>query len=123
MVNATMTRQTEVKMRSESYYFDRDLLIGGRAICDFINTLVDTAHPITPKMIYFWVEQNHIPARRIGARIVGSKTKIRAHLGAHSGDHADKRVSTLWPNGIVCPHCGQSVNKARSLVPGDFDVQ
>jgi hypothetical protein len=77
-------------MRGDAHDFDRDLLIGGQAICDFVNTLVDTDRPITPKMIYFWVEQNHLPVRRIGARIIGSKTKIRAHL---SGDSGNPRAS------------------------------
>ena len=73
-------------MSSDSYAGDRDLLIGGQAICNFVNSLFDTDRPITPAMIYFWVERNHLPVRRIGSRIVGSKTAIRAHLcGSFSG--------------------------------------
>ncbi len=71
-------------MRNNSYADDRDLLIGGTAICDFVNSLVDSDSPITLKMIYGWIERKHLPIRRIGARLVGSKTKIRAHLGSSS---------------------------------------
>ena len=67
-------------MSSDFYAGDRDLLIGGQAICNFVNSLFDTDRPITPAMIYFWVERNHLPVRRIGSRIIGSKTAIRAHL-------------------------------------------
>ncbi len=71
-------------MRADSYADDRDLLIGGTAICDFVNSLVDGDPPITRKMIYGWIERKHLPICRIGARIVGSKAKIRAHLGSSS---------------------------------------
>jgi len=71
-------------MHDDSYADDRDLLIGGTAICDFVNSLVDSDSPITPKMIYGWIERKHLPVRRIGSRLVGSKTKIRAHLGGIS---------------------------------------
>jgi hypothetical protein len=67
-------------MSNDSDAGDRDLLIGGQAICNFVNSLFDTDRPITPAMIYFWVERNHLPARRIGSRIVASKSAIRAHL-------------------------------------------
>jgi hypothetical protein len=67
-------------MPNEAYAVDRDLLLGATAISDFVNSLVDTDRPITPKMIYAWIERKHLPVRRIGARIVASKTKIRAHL-------------------------------------------
>ena len=71
-------------MRNDSYADDRDLLIGGTAICDFVNSLVDSDSPITLKMIYGWIERKHLPIRRIGAPIVGSKKNIRAHLGSSS---------------------------------------
>jgi hypothetical protein len=74
-------------MSNDSYAGgDRDLLIGGQAICDFVNSLFDTDRPITAAKIYFWVERNYLPVRRIGSRIVGSKRAIRAHLcGSSSG--------------------------------------
>jgi hypothetical protein len=78
------TRGAET-MSTDSSTDDRDLLIGGQAICNFVNSLFDTDRPITPAMIYFWVERNHLPVRRIGSRIVGSKTAIRAHLCGSSG--------------------------------------
>jgi hypothetical protein len=43
---------------------DRDLLIGGQAICNFVNSLFDIDRPITPAMIYFWVERKHLPVRQ-----------------------------------------------------------
>jgi hypothetical protein len=67
-------------MRTDSRADDRDLLIGGKAICAFVNSLVDSDSPITPKTIYGWIERKHLPIRRIGARIVASKAKIHAHL-------------------------------------------
>jgi hypothetical protein len=67
-------------MSNDSYAGDRDLLIGGQAICNFVNSLFDTDRPITAAMIYFWVERNHLPVRSIGSRLVGSKTAIRAYL-------------------------------------------
>jgi hypothetical protein len=78
------TRGAET-MSTDSSADDRDLLIGGQAICNFVNSLFDTDRPITPAMIYFWGERNHLPVRRIGSRIVGSKTAIRAHLCGSSG--------------------------------------
>jgi hypothetical protein len=73
-------------MGKDSYASDRDLLIGGEAICAFVNSLVDSDRPITPKMIYAWVERKHLPVCRIGSRIVASKTVIRVQLcGSSSG--------------------------------------
>jgi hypothetical protein len=86
MVIATRVQQRGAEtMTDDSLAGDRDLLIGGQAICKFVNSLFDTERPITPAMIYFWVERNHLPVRRIGSRIVGSETAIRAHLCGSSG--------------------------------------
>jgi hypothetical protein len=71
-------------MRCDSYDSDRDLLLGADSIADFVNSLVDSERPVTPKMIYAWIERKHLPVRRIGVRIVGSKTLIRAHLCGNS---------------------------------------
>jgi len=57
-----------------------NLLIGGPAICNFINSLVDTRCQVTPAVVYVWAAQNYLPVSRIGSRIVASKTAIRAHL-------------------------------------------
>jgi hypothetical protein len=85
MVIATCVQQGAETMSNDSSAGDRDLLIGSQAICNFVNSLFDTDRPIAPAMIYFWVERNHLPVRRIGSRIVGSKTAIRAHLCGSSG--------------------------------------
>jgi hypothetical protein len=69
-------------MPSHPYSTDRDLLIGAPAIADFVNSLVDAERPISCKTIYSWIEREHLPVRRIGSRIVASKSKIRAHMGA-----------------------------------------
>ena len=69
-------------MPNYSYGTDRDLLLGAQAIADYVNSLVDAERPIPRKTIYFWIEQECLPVRRIGSRIVASKSKIRAHLGA-----------------------------------------
>jgi hypothetical protein len=67
-------------MQRDSADSDRDLLLGADSIADFVNSLVDSERPVTPKMIYAWIERKHLPVRRIGVRIVASKAKIRAHL-------------------------------------------
>jgi hypothetical protein len=71
-------------MGTDSCAGDRNLLIGCKAICAFVNSLVDSDPPITPKIIYGWIERKHLPVRRIGARVVGNKTVIREHLCGHS---------------------------------------
>jgi hypothetical protein len=59
---------------------DRDLLIGGGAICDFINSLVDPGSAVTPAQVYAWIERDHLPVKRIGSRLVASKSSIRRRL-------------------------------------------
>jgi hypothetical protein len=67
-------------MPDQPYAGDHDLLIGGPAICNFINSLVDTRCQVTPAVVYVWAAQNYLPVGRIGSRIVASKTAILAHL-------------------------------------------
>jgi len=57
-----------------------DLLLGGRAITSFVNTLMDEHSQVTPGQVYEWSEQGYFPTRRIGARIVASKSAIRRFL-------------------------------------------
>jgi hypothetical protein len=68
-------------MRDDNFT-DRDLLLGAKPIADFVNTLLDEGNQITPQILYGWVERNHLPVKRIGSRLVGSKTAIRRYLGA-----------------------------------------
>jgi len=58
----------------------RDLLIGAGPICDYLNTLLDPGCQVTPATVYAWVEREHIPTRRIGSRIVVSKSALRQRL-------------------------------------------
>jgi hypothetical protein len=59
---------------------DRDLLLGCKAITDFINTQLDLGQQISKQVVFVWCEKGYIPTRRIGARIVASKTAIRRAL-------------------------------------------
>ena len=67
-------------MPDDIRYPEADLLIGGAAIAAFIQTLVDPACVVTPKMVFHWIEQEHLPVRRIGSRIIASKSVIRRRL-------------------------------------------
>jgi hypothetical protein len=67
-------------MPTENWVADGDLLIGATALCDFINTLVDSDCRVTPAVVYAWIERGHIPTKRIGSRIIGSKSAIRKAL-------------------------------------------
>jgi hypothetical protein len=67
-------------MSTEWWSVDGDLLIGAETIASFVNTLVDPESRVTPAIIYGWVERGHLPVKRIGARLIGSKTTIRRAL-------------------------------------------
>jgi hypothetical protein len=67
-------------MPDDIRYPEADLLIGGAAIAAFIQTLVDPACEVTPKMVFHWIEQEHLPVKRIGSRIIASKSVIRRRL-------------------------------------------
>jgi hypothetical protein len=57
-----------------------DLLLGGKAITAYVNTLFDPTTPITEWQLYAWVERGHVPVNRVGNRLIASKTQIRAAL-------------------------------------------
>jgi hypothetical protein len=61
----------------------RDLLWGAAAIADFINEL--SATPTSRSKVYHMIESGDLPAGRIGARLVGSKKRIRAHFEQITG--------------------------------------
>ena len=67
-------------MPDDMRYPDGDLLIGGAAIAAFIQTLVDPRCTVTEKMVFHWIEQDHLPVKRIGSRLVASKSALRRHL-------------------------------------------
>jgi hypothetical protein len=67
-------------MPDDMRYPDADLLIGGAAIAAFIQKLVDPGCPVTAKMVFHWIEQDHLPVKRIGSRIIASKSLIRQRL-------------------------------------------
>jgi hypothetical protein len=57
-----------------------DKLLGAEAICNFVNTIVDPACAVTPKIIHKWVNREILPTGRFGRQIVASKTAIRQAL-------------------------------------------
>jgi hypothetical protein len=57
-----------------------DLLLGGRAVTTYVNSLLDPTTQITPSQLYAWVERGHVPVSRVGNRIVASKERLRAAL-------------------------------------------
>jgi hypothetical protein len=61
-----------------------DLLLGARAMTTYVNTLLDPTTPITEGQFYAWVERGHVPVNRVGNRILGSKTQIRAALSGQT---------------------------------------
>ena len=67
-------------MPDDTQYPNADLLIGGAAIAAFIQTLVDPSCEVTSKMVFHWIEQDHLPVKRIGSRIIASKSVIRRRL-------------------------------------------
>jgi hypothetical protein len=69
-----------MNMATEADTVSRDLLIGAEAIASYLRTIIE--EPVTAKTVFYWAERDHIPTRRIGARIVASKRRLRQHLGA-----------------------------------------
>jgi hypothetical protein len=67
-------------MPENDLYPDRDLLIGGEAICDYINPLIGPGSRVTTSTVYAWIERSHLDVKRIGSRIVASKQAIRRRL-------------------------------------------
>jgi hypothetical protein len=67
-------------MPDGDFSLDADLLLGATAITDYINSLLDPDCQITPAVTYAWIERDHLPVKRIGSRLIGSKTAIRRAL-------------------------------------------
>jgi len=67
-------------MSTEWWSADGDLLLGAEAIAAYVNQLTDPDSRVTPAIIYGWVERGHLPVKRIGARLIGSKAAIRRAL-------------------------------------------
>jgi hypothetical protein len=55
-----------------------DVLLGAAAITGFINELVTTR--VTQGPVYRWIEARHIPSGRLGAKVIGSKKRLREHF-------------------------------------------
>jgi hypothetical protein len=66
--------------QSHDEFPSHDLLLGARALTAYINRMLDADSQIIEKNVYDWVAREHIPVRRIGSRIVASKTAVRARL-------------------------------------------
>ena len=66
-------------MPENEFFPDADLLLGGRAVTAYVNSLLDPTTPSTESQFYAWVEREHVPVTRVGNRILGSKIG-RAHV-------------------------------------------
>jgi hypothetical protein len=77
--NSDATR-TKKMQHDRGFGTDHDLLLGVEAITAFLNSLFDPETQVTKQVVYVWCAENYIPTRRIGQRIVGSKTAIRRAL-------------------------------------------
>jgi hypothetical protein len=62
---------------------DSDLLFGAAAITDFVNQL--SSSRINRRQIYHWLEAGHLPSGKLGTKVVGSKSVIRAHFARLTG--------------------------------------
>lgn len=58
-----------------------DLLLGARAIAQFVNQLFD-GEPFTEKDVWSWCAYGKLPHSKHGAQIVASKARIRQHFYA-----------------------------------------
>lgn len=57
---------------------EHDVLLGAAAITSFVNEL--TTSKVSRSQIYHWIESGHLPAGRLGTKVIGSKKRIREHL-------------------------------------------
>jgi hypothetical protein len=85
MVKATTAAITTpaATVHSDGVVDDSDLLFGASAITDFVNQL--SSSRINRRQIYHWLEAGHLPSGRLGAKVVGSKSVIRAHFARLTG--------------------------------------
>jgi hypothetical protein len=60
-----------------------DLLWGAKAMADYISELSTESIPVS--RIFHWIEAGHIPAGRMGGKLVGSKLAIRKRLAQATG--------------------------------------
>jgi len=54
-----------------------DFLVGATAIADFLREI---GIPMTRTRVYQWIEAGKLPAGRVGASLVASRSAIRRHL-------------------------------------------
>jgi len=60
-----------------------DLMLGAQPIARFLSTLFE-GEQITPTDVYNWCARGTLPHSKLGNKIVGSKSQIRAHFYASS---------------------------------------
>jgi hypothetical protein len=62
---------------------DNDVLLGASAITEFVNELTTTK--VSRSQVYHWIESGHLPAGRLGTKVIGSKKRIRDHFERLTG--------------------------------------
>jgi hypothetical protein len=62
---------------------DNDVLLGASAITAFVNEL--TTSEVSRSQIYHWIESGHLPAGRLGTKVIRSKERIREHFERLTG--------------------------------------
>jgi excisionase family DNA binding protein len=62
---------------------ENDLLLGASAITEFVNELTTTN--VSRSQVYHWIESGHLPAGRLGRKVLGSKKRIREHFERLTG--------------------------------------
>jgi hypothetical protein len=58
---------------------DGDLMLGAGPIARFLTQLFD-GEQITPTDVYNWCSRGALPHSKLGAKLVGSKIRIRQHF-------------------------------------------
>jgi hypothetical protein len=68
---------------SDDHDLAGDLMLGATPIAAFLSSLFD-GEEITPTDVYNWCSRGTLPHSKLGNKIVGSKSQIRAHFYASS---------------------------------------
>jgi hypothetical protein len=72
-----------VKAAEAPQIADDDLLLGGRAITNFVNAALGTAYD--SKTVHGWLVTGKLPSGHFGGRRAASKTAIRRTLAVAAG--------------------------------------
>ena len=62
---------------------DNDVLLGASEITAFVNEL--TTSKVSRSQIYHWIELGHLPAGRLGTKVISSKKRIRERFERLTG--------------------------------------